>query len=542
MKTLTPSLATLVPDGGVTAQLCLSTDWALTPIGPPEHWPVALRTMVSVIFRSRHPMFVFWGPELIQFYNDGYLPSFGRGKHPAAMGQRGRECWPEIWPVIGPQIERVMNHGESTWHEDQLIPVWRNSQMETCYWTYGYSPIPNDDGSVGGVLVVLTETTQRVEAERGLKASAQALRSFIMQAPVAMCILDGPQHVFRLLNSEFTRLLFGGRPAEDFVGKSLRVAVPEVEAQGYEQTLDAVFNTGKSFTASKMRATLVQANGLLKEMFVNFAFEALRNEKGRITGVLAVVFEVTDQVNEEKEIRSLAENLRAAITARDTFLGIASHELKTPLTSLKLQNQLNIRRLKKGGAGVFTEEKLQKLFESADLQADRLARLVEDMLDVYRLNAGKMSMAFERIDVSAAAEEVLERFVPQFEGTGSTLSKQIAADIELDVDPFRLEQVMINLLTNALKYAPGSSVSVSLQTDGDWVALRVQDDGPGIAPEQLERIFERFARVGPSDGIAGLGLGLYISREIVLAHGGDIRVESLPGAGTTFVVCLPRLR
>jgi PAS domain S-box-containing protein len=153
-------------DGGAAAELIASLDWSATPLGPIGSWPQSLTSIVGTIVHSRHPMFLWWGPELIQIYNDAYTPSFGRGKHPAAMGQRGRECWAESWAIIGPQIDDVMSRGRSTWSEDALVPVFRNGRIEDVYWTYGYSPVFAEDASVGGTLVVCTETTARVLGER----------------------------------------------------------------------------------------------------------------------------------------------------------------------------------------------------------------------------------------------------------------------------------------------------------------------------------------------------------------------------------------
>src|ERR1041385_935592 len=149
--------------GGVSGALIRSIDWSRTPVGAVESWPATLRTTVQTLLHSRHPMFLWWGPELIQVYNDAYMPSFGAGKHPEAMGQRGKDCWAEIWPIIGPQIEGVMLRGEPTWHEDALVPIFRNGRIEEVYWTYGYSPVLDDAGRVGGTLVVCTETTRSEE-------------------------------------------------------------------------------------------------------------------------------------------------------------------------------------------------------------------------------------------------------------------------------------------------------------------------------------------------------------------------------------------
>ncbi len=160
--------------GGMSGSTARSTDWAATPLGPPENWPQSLKSTVAMLLHSRHPMFLWWGEELIQFYNDAYLPSFGKGRHPRAMGQRGVECWQEIWPIIWPQIDDVMQRGKASWNEDHLVPIYRNDRLEEVYWTYGYSPVFNEQGAVAGTLVVCNETTARVISQRRLRAS-QAL-------------------------------------------------------------------------------------------------------------------------------------------------------------------------------------------------------------------------------------------------------------------------------------------------------------------------------------------------------------------------------
>jgi signal transduction histidine kinase len=156
--------------GGELGALCRGFDWDSTPLGPVAAWSHSLRTTAATVINSRHPMFLWWGPELIQMYNDGYRPSLGvGGRHPRALGMRAREFWTDIWEIIGPQIEGVMSAGEATWHEDQLVAIARNDRIEEVYWTYGYSPVRDDDGSIGGTLVVCQETTSRVIAERRLR-------------------------------------------------------------------------------------------------------------------------------------------------------------------------------------------------------------------------------------------------------------------------------------------------------------------------------------------------------------------------------------
>src|ERR1043165_9147471 len=151
--------ADFLAGGGEMGKLTRTFDWSATPIGSPDGWPPSLRTPVRILLNTNHPMFIWWGPELIQFYNDAYRQTMGPERHPSALGQRGRECWAEIWPIIGPQIEQVMSGGGPTWQEDQLVPVTRHGSLEQVWWTYGYSPSDEDDG-VGGGLVGWRDVTQ----------------------------------------------------------------------------------------------------------------------------------------------------------------------------------------------------------------------------------------------------------------------------------------------------------------------------------------------------------------------------------------------
>lgn len=159
--------------GGACEALICEIDWSDSPVGPMKSWPVSLRVLVQTMLNARHPMLLFWGPELIQFYNDAFLPSFGEGKHPGAMGQAGRECWSEVWPIVGAQIEAVMDSGTPTWQQEALVPIYRNGRIEDVFWTYGYSPAYDDDGNIGGTLIVCTEQTRGVLANRRLQLVAR---------------------------------------------------------------------------------------------------------------------------------------------------------------------------------------------------------------------------------------------------------------------------------------------------------------------------------------------------------------------------------
>ncbi|RYZ97456.1 MAG: HAMP domain-containing histidine kinase, partial [Proteobacteria bacterium] len=225
-----------------------------------------------------------------------------------------------------------------------------------------------------------------------------------------------------------------------------------------------------------------------------------------------------------------------AVSARDNLLSVTSHELRTPVTSLKLQLQMARRQLK---AGKVEPAALERSLDISIKQVDRLNSLIEDLLNFSSVSAGKMRYHFARNDVAAIVSETLERHAESAR-IGKTPMKQTGlASLEAEVDPLRFGQVVENLVTNALKYGAGGPVELELREAGLDFTLRVRDQGIGIAPDKLNTVFERYERVGPTQGISGFGLGLYVSRAFVQAHGGTITVESTPGKGSCFTVKMP---
>jgi PAS domain-containing protein len=179
------------------ADLVRALDWSATPLGRIEAWPESLLTSVNILLGSRHPLFLWWGDDLIQFYNDAYRPSLGRDKHPRALGQRGQDCWHEVWASIGPQIYAVLHGGESTWNVDQYLPIYRNGdQFEDAWWTFSYSPVLEASGHVGGVFVVVSETTNRVRAERELNRSRERLQLALAAADLGTWSYNPQDEIF----------------------------------------------------------------------------------------------------------------------------------------------------------------------------------------------------------------------------------------------------------------------------------------------------------------------------------------------------------
>ena len=362
-------------------------------------------------------------------------------------------------------------------------------------------------------LTASQERMARQEADR----ERQNLFDFFNATPAGLHILVGPDHRFLLANRSYLDLV-----DRDVLGRTVRECFDEDTVERFVPLLDEVFQTGQPFTGNELPLRFPGK----PERIVNVSYTPFRNAAGAVRGILGFVYDITAEVTARQRSEQLAAELRTALRAREEFLGIASHELKTPLTSLRLQLQMAQR-----GSRLDAERLLK--------QANRLARLIDDMLDITRVDTGKLAINRAPVDLSSLVDDVVERFEPQFAAMGSTVRKEVPEGIVGDWDAFRVEQVVTNLVTNAIKYAPGKPIDIrATKVDGRAI-LTVADQGPGVAPHNHERIFRRFERAISANEVSGLGLGLFISRSIVESHGGSIRVENGPAGGATFVVELP---
>jgi PAS domain S-box-containing protein len=295
-------------EGGEMGELIRTKDWNKTPVGQPADWPQSLRTTLSIILNSKFPMFLWWGPGLICFYNDAYRPSLGKqGKHPSILGQRAEDAWPEIWEIIKPLIDQVLAGGEATWSEDQLIPIYRNGKIEDVYWTFSYSPVYDESDNVAGVLVTCTETTEKVNTFKRLEESNQNYFNNIMQAPVAMCIFRGENHIVEIANQRMLEVW--GKTKEQVLNKPIFEGLPEAKGQGLEQLVNDVYTTGERFVANERPVNLPR-NGKVESTYINFVYEALKETDGTISGIVAIASEVTLQVIARKKIEESEERFR----------------------------------------------------------------------------------------------------------------------------------------------------------------------------------------------------------------------------------------
>lgn len=247
---------------------------------------------------------------------------------------------------------------------------------------------------------------------------------------------------------------------------------------------------------------------------------------------------LTEQL--EKRVSERTEELEKAIIARDQFLSIASHELKTPLTTLKLVGQMREKKLKQHPGEDVSYDDAYAFYRSVNKQTARLTRLVDDMLDIARIQEGRLDLTLGIHDITEVVKEVSERFIPQVKEKGGDIHLALCESTFTQVDAFRIEQVLSNLFTNAIKYAPGTIVEVKVEKMNESeIQILVSDKGPGLANGHLELVFNRFERATSPNEVSGLGLGLYISRQIVESHGGKIWASANVTPGATFIISLP---
>jgi two-component system, LuxR family, sensor kinase FixL len=255
------------------------------------------------------------------------------------------------------------------------------------------------------------------------------------------------------------------------------------------------------------------------------------------TYAIAAVRDVTERKAIEQRAR-LWRKAQEEVRERDEFLSIASHELRTPVTALQLQLQLLQRSAGRSVGGV--PDALATKLVTLERQCRRIAVLVNELLDVSRLRLGRLELRLEELDLAEVARETVSHLRDEAVKLGSTIEVVAPAQAPGRWDRVRIEQVITNLLSNAIKFGQGKPIVVGVAGDGERARVEVKDHGIGIEPEDQSRIFGRFERAVPTQHFGGLGLGLYIAREIVEAHGGKIAVSSVPGSGTTFTIDLPR--
>lgn len=428
----------------------------------------------------------------------------------------GRVFW-DVFPTARkskywPEYHRVMKERVPARFEEYYEPLKLWTQVDA---------YPVQDG---GISVFFRDVTETKTSEQRLEEANEQFRTLADAMPNLAWIAkaDGFIYWYNRRWYEYT----GTRP-EDMEGWGWQnVHDPQELPKVLERWKDSIA-TGNPFD---MTFPLKGADGTFRWFLTRVT--PLKNARGEVVRW----FGTNTDVDEQRRVR---EELRAAVSTRDEFLSIASHELKTPLTTLKIQTQMRKKSLIRGDSAMFDAEKLRKMVDGDERQINRITRLIDDMLDIARISSGRLTVNPERVDLGAVVREVCERLSDQLNSVGCALTIDATPGAEGLWDRFRIEQVVMNLVTNAMKYGSGKPIQVSVKADHERVILRVQDAGIGISKADHARIFQQFERAVDRSEVSGLGLGLYIVRQILEAHGGTIRVESELGQGATFVVELP---
>lgn len=549
------------------AKRVLEFNWSDTPLGPIERWSVSLTRAVAMCLRSRFQMAICWGPALIAIYNDAEGVVLA-GQHPWALGRSAREVMSEAWGVIGPQFQAVLDRGEACWSDAQPLPRNRRGRVETYYVTYSISPILDDDGTVGGVLLISLDSTARVLEQRRIGALRELrARSIDAQTAGEACELatravtggpDVPLAAVYLIDDDGRRALCAGASC---AGRPLTGLRPVVELEDPIDEASALFrelatdrSSGQLVDSPMFLASGAPERGAARHAYVaalargaadpvdGFLVAAVSDEvifdepyRDFLDRVRIVLGDSVTAARERARERQRAQEIAALEQAKTAVFNNASHELRTPLALILGQ----IEQLEE--TDELTEPARERL-RVARRSAMRMIKLVNTLLDFSRIEAGEQLGAPEETDVAQLTRDVVAMFRSTVERAGLRLSVDCPSlSCRPSVDAEAWERILCNLLSNSVKFTPAGEIHVGLHAEDGHLCLVVRDTGIGIAQDDLQKVFSRFYRGADPRARTheGSGIGLALVRELVRFHGGTIEARSQPGQGTRMVVRVP---
>lgn len=437
-----------------------------------------------------------------------------------ATGKEVRQAQPESVEVHG-ILDQVYQTGQTAHLHRIAVTVGKNLR----YFNLTYAARKNEQDKICGIMILGSEITESVLAEMKVKESEEKLKLALESGRMGLWHFDLGTNI--VTTSETLNRILGVDGIADDIEKFHSLIIHPEDKPGVDAAWKKALEEKKIYSKDYR---IIKPSGEIR--WITSIGSGKYDSKGTPLTFAGISIDITDSKLTEQK-------LKEALQFRDEFLSVASHELKTPLTSLKLQVQTAARKLSKPEIP-FGKTEMETLLMKNDAQVDRLTRLVDDMLDLSRIQSGRLSFVFRENDLCHLLSECQELFREQFEHLGSKLTLELRVPHATGYfDRERLEQVITNLLTNAIKYGKNKPVTMTLERKDRTAVIRVSDNGTGIAKENLEKVFRKFERaVSPSE-VSGLGIGLYISREIIEAHGGKIWVESQWGTGSSFFVELP---
>lgn len=593
-----------------------------------------------------------------ELLNDKFLEIAGKPKE-AIIGKWYWEPFAEVREYYEAALKSVRETGKAYYADEVQLMLIRHGRAEMIFVTFVYAPVTGKHGKVTKIAVWVLEHTKQVTQRQKTDAARTAiqqerdrLKAFFMQAPAGICILDGPELVYELVNPRFQELF----PGRKLMGRPLFEALPELVGIPLEHILFNVYRTGEAYKNDNLMIPVADyEGGPTKERYFSFSYEARRNEKNQVDGIMVFVFEVTaimqvqqqlreareqaeqqkrvyetitsgtpdlmyvfgldyrftyannallamwgktwenaigknllengyepwhaemhereidhiiatkesvrgevafphatlgkriydyiliPVINEQGEVEAVAGTTRDITerqleeTRKNDFIGMVSHELKTPLTSLTAVIQLANSKLKNSDDGFLTSA-----MQRAQQQVKRMTDLINGFLNISRLESGKIHIDKQRFDMEALISDVIDESNLT---TGSHFIQfEKCQSVQVNADRDKIRSVISNFINNAIKYsAIGKYIGISCSVNNGEVTVSVKDEGIGIEREDIPKIFDRYYRVETNRYISGFGIGLYLSSEIIQRHGGKVWAESEPGKGSTFYFSIPRV-
>jgi signal transduction histidine kinase/DNA-binding response OmpR family regulator/PAS domain-containing protein len=528
--------------GGEMGRRMLELDWAATPLGDPAQWPGELSECVVRMLASKAQVIIFWGPDHRALYNDAYIPAAG-SKHPGHLGRPGREMWAETWPVLQTLLDRVVAGDEAFGATDHPFTLERYGFLEEAYFDLSYDPIRGDDGTVGGIFCIVSDTTQRVIGGRrartlaalGTRLSAapdqailgarvaQVLGENAGDVPFAALYLDDPDGELTLVGCTGAPPSACRPPAVGSPGRlPITAVVDQPPAEAADEALVLPVGIG-----SQTAGVLVVAVSRLLAMDGGYQ-DFLELTAAQVSRAVANLRAYEHQ-------RRRAAELAALDAAKTTFFSNVSHEFRTPLTLIlgPLEDLL--------AAPGLTDEHRDRLLPM-QRNGLRLLKLVNTVLDFARLESGRLRATFRPTDLAAYTARLAETFRPVIDRSGLRLdidTSPLPGPVHVDRESW--EKIVFNLLSNAVKFTRSGGITVRLSARAGSALLAVTDTGVGVPAAEQPLLFDRFHRVTGawSRSHEGTGIGLALVRELAELHGGTVAAVSEPGAGSTFSVTVP---
>ncbi|HZC09859.1 MAG TPA: SpoIIE family protein phosphatase [Mycobacterium sp.] len=556
---LPSDLAKAVALGGEMGRQFAEFDWAAHPLGSPEEWSAEVRSAVAVVLTSRFPIVLWLGAQdLFLVYNDAYIEILG-DKHPAALGRRGRFVWWDIWEPISPMLASVIASGEATWSNDLMLPMVTAGRRQERYFTFTYSPLVGENGEIYGIFCPSWETTERVISERRLHL-LNAVASATMEtrtvddavsAAVSVCA-DQPADV---------PLVAAYVSGADAAETTLRGATPSVLPL-LPATLDKLTDwqpTARSRAEVQIIENVASViRGLHEVMGNKCPDQALVLPLGEnaIAGALVVGTNpqcpldeqylgfcqlLADQLSSalasvvsHEQQRQRADALAELDRAKNAFLTNVSHEFRTPLTLL-------LGPLEDALSDVGSQTVLAERLRTARRNAGRLLRLVDSLLQFSRIEAGRATTTLVCTDVGALTWQIASSFTDLCARGGLELDLDCHQALA-DIDPDMWETIMLNLMSNAVKYTLSGSITVAVHSGEAHSLISVRDTGVGIGAADLKQLGQRFFRADTALGrsIEGTGIGLSLVRGLVELQNGSMQITSELDRGTTVAITLPK--